>query len=238
MTELVADCPRCKANHVTFDVTADFPIAEQYRAEWVVTYECFSICRRCKRSTCFVLKLHDYEQRKEVSGTPSKFKNSVTLDRFFHVNGYVSVADMGADPPPDHLPAELNSVYLEGSRCLAVGCPNAAGTMFRMCLDISTRAFLPPEGEAGGPNSKQRRDLGLRLPWLFDNGKLPNDLRDLAACIREDGNDGAHAGTLSRHDAEDMRDFTFRLLDRLYSEPERIRLAAARRAARRAPPPP
>jgi hypothetical protein len=55
-------------------------------------------------------------------------------------------------------------------------------------------------------NSKQRRDLGLRLPWLFDNGLLPADLRELAHCIKEEGNDGAHAGTLAKEDAEDLLD--------------------------------
>src|SRR5262245_27279903 len=29
-------------------------------------------------------------------------------------------------------------------------------------------------------SNKIRRDLGLRLSWLFENGKLPNDLRELA----------------------------------------------------------
>jgi len=52
-----------------------------------------------------------------------------------------------------------------------------------------------PEKEVEGLNAKTRRDLGLRLPWLFNNNKLPVDLGELSAAIWEDRNDGAHQGT-------------------------------------------
>jgi len=71
------------------------------------------------------------------------------------------------------------------------------------------------------------------MGWIFDNGILPESLRDLSSCVREDGNDGAHAGTLSKDDAEDLCDFTYVLLERLYTEPERVRLAEERRSLRR-----
>ncbi|KQS48531.1 hypothetical protein ASG20_14190 [Sphingomonas sp. Leaf198] len=60
------------------------------------------------------------------------------------------------------------------------------------------------------------------------------ELADLADCVREDGNDGAHDGTLGKADAEDLVDFTQQLLERVYSEPARLRIAKARREARRA----
>ncbi|WP_232834592.1 DUF4145 domain-containing protein [Rhodoferax ferrireducens] len=104
--------------------------------------------------------------------------------------------------------------------------------MFRLSVDLATQELLPPASEVGGPNGRQRRDLGLRLQWLFDNGKLPEELHDLAHCIKEDGNDGAHRGTLSEADAEDMLDFTVHLLERRYTLPKRILDAAARRAER------
>ena len=104
--------------------------------------------------------------------------------------------------------------------------------MFRLCIDIVTREMLP-EGDADGPNARVRRNLGLRLPWLFDHGILPESLRELSSCVREDGNDGAHTGTLTSVDAEDLLDFTRVLLERLYTEPERLKLAKARRDERR-----
>jgi len=71
------------------------------------------------------------------------------------------------------------------------------------------------------------------LPWLFDNSLLPEAVRQLSACIKDDGNDGAHAGTLTRAEAEDLLDFTRVLFERLYTEPMRLRLAQERRETRR-----
>jgi Domain of unknown function (DUF4145) len=106
--------------------------------------------------------------------------------------------------------------------------------MFRTCVDLATRPMLPEE-DVSGLNKKTRRDLGLRLPWLFDNGKLATDLRDLSTAIREDANDGAHQGILTKEDAEDLMDFTTALLERIFTEPERLRIAKERRQKRRQP---
>jgi hypothetical protein len=71
------------------------------------------------------------------------------------------------------------------------------------------------------------------LPWLFAKGLVPEALKEMSSCIKEDGNDGAHAGSLTRVDVEDLLDFTTALLERMYTEPERLRLAQERRASRR-----
>jgi hypothetical protein len=92
-----------------------------------------------------------------------------------------------------------------------------------------------PEGEVPDLPKKVRRDLGLRLPWLFDNNKLPADLRELSSAIREDGNDGAHQGTLTKVEAEDLLDFTTALLERIFTEPMRLQIAKERREKRRNP---
>lgn len=114
-----------------------------------------------------------------------------------------------------------------------MGCPNAAGTMFRLCVDLATQALLPGEDAPSQPNSKQCRDIGLRLPWLFEHGLLQEDLHELSRCIKEDGNDGAHRGTLTAHDAEELQDFARMLLERLYTTPARIAQAKKRREERR-----
>ena len=144
----------------------------------------------------------------------------------------IQVKDKATVEPPEFIPENIESIFREGATCLAVGCNNAAGTMFRLCIDLVTKSMLP-EGEVEGLNYRTRRDLGLRLPWLFDNGHLPEALRELSSCVREDGNDGAHAGTLQKRDAEDLLDFSRILLERIYTEPERLRLAQERRQQRR-----
>jgi len=72
----------------------------------------------------------------------------------------------------------------------------------------------------------------LRTRW-YRQRKQDNGI--LSAAIREDGNDGAHQGTLTKEDAEDLLDFAKALLERVFTEPEKIKLAEKRREQRRAP---
>ncbi len=229
MAELVANCPRCHAQKITFDIIAAHVTYVKY--DWQQWYESFCKCRHCHRATIFVLSENVHGNYKLVheKGLLS-FKGAVNT--YVDIEGFISLKDTATTEPPEHIPDDVEKVFREGATCLAVGCNNAAGTMFRLCIDIVTRGMLPEE-DANGLNKRIRRDLGLRLPWMFDQCILPESLRDLSACVREDGNDGAHAGTLKREDAEDLLDFTIMLLERIYTEPARLKLAKARRDSRR-----
>jgi hypothetical protein len=154
------------------------------------------------------------------------------LNDDFKTNGYICLRDMGAMKPPDYVPEPIANAFSEGATSLATECWNASGTMFRLAIDLSTRPLLPKDDEEG-LNKRIRRDLGLRLPWLFKTGRLPAGLEDLSHAVREDGNDGAHQGTLTREDALDLGEFTYVLLERLFTEPQKLKLAEARRAERR-----
>ncbi|HEX5459619.1 MAG TPA: DUF4145 domain-containing protein [Steroidobacteraceae bacterium] len=235
MALLVENCPRCKAQHMTFDVLEE-NILQTNRYGWQRVSELFCRCHRCGTAVIFMVV-------QATEAAKSSFFESTALTHWpkaindiVRVEGYISLKDFAAAAPPDHCPPEVEAAFREGATCLAVKCFNAAGTMFRLCVDLATRDMLPDVGTEGGPNTKQRRDLGLRLPWLFENGKLPDGLRDLSHCIKEDGNDGAHAGTLTKQDAEDLLDFATALLERVYTEPERLKLAKERREQRRKPP--
>ena len=229
MSELVTNCPRCKAKEMTFDLIAHIPTCVKY--DWQHWCEAFCICRACNRSTTFVLS----QKTNTLSSTETIKKGLVNIpvavNRLMEVKGHISLKDMAAEQPPEHLPENIDAAFREGAACMAIGCINAAGTMFRLCLDLATRSMLPEEAE--GLNARTRRSLGLRLPWLFDNSVLPEFLRELSACIKDDGNDGAHEGTLSEGDAGDIFDFTYIMLERIYTEPKRIELAKERRASRR-----
>ncbi len=229
MAELVANCPRCGSRHMTFDVNA----AKIFRVEygWQNWYEAFGVCRHCGRTAIFVLSESVDGNYKYVHNT-GLLKVEGALNLYVEVKGHISLKDTASIDPPDHLPKDIESVFREGATCFSVGCYNAAGTMFRLCVDLTSKSMLPTE-ETPGLNAKIRRDLGLRLPWLFENGHLPESLKDLSSCIKEDGNDGAHTGNLSESDASDLLDFSVALLERIYTEPERLRLAKERRDARR-----
>jgi len=229
MSVLVADCPRCGAKEMTFDLIAQFPVGIQY--DWQHWFEVFCICRACNRSTIFVLKQIRSGDDDEVKKGLANFKQAV--NQIMMIDRYVSIRDVVSKKPPEYIPENIAAVFKEGSTCMTIGCFNAAGTMFRLCVDLSTRAMLPSEKEeAKGLNSKVRRDLGLRLPWLFENGILPDSLKELSSCIKDDGNDAAHEGNLKKEDAEDILDFTYELLERIYTEPKKLELAKERRGER------
>lgn len=231
MAELVANCPRCGSKKITFDVTQEHFIRRRF--DWQHWYETFCICRHCKRSTTFVLS-QNVNSDQDIVHKNGLLKLTGAINRYMDIESFISLKDAAEIEPPEHLPEEITAAFTEGAKCLAISCHNAAATMFRLCVDIATRQMLP-EADEQGLNAKIRRNLGLRLPWLFDTGRLPEALRDLSSCVKENGNDGAHEGTLSKEDADDLLDFTTALLERMYTEPERLRLAKVRRDARRNP---
>jgi hypothetical protein len=228
MSELVADCPRCRSSRMTFDLKAAVPVGEQYG--WQVWYEAFCVCRHCGRATIFVISEKGIEESRVVR--TGLLNVGVAVNKLVNIEHFISIKDVNAVPPPEHVPKEVAAIFSEGATCLTVRCFNAAGTMFRLCVDLATKPLLPKD-DRDGLNSKIRRDLGLRLPWLFNHGLLPAGLQELSSCIKDAGNDGAHAGSLEREEAEDLLDFTVALLERMYTEPERLRLAKERRDVRR-----
>lgn len=235
MALLIADCPRCGAKQMTFDVTGQ---SYRYRRlNWQNWYEVFCVCRACRCSTVFLVGLADINRQDDFYRERGIVDFEDALNYFFHIERFIGLRDIVSTKPPEHVEGELKNAFVEGAACLSIDCPNAAATMFRLCVDLVTRPLLPDQADTSKPqpNAKQRRDLGLRLPWLFDNGFLPSNLRELATCIKEEGNDGAHVGNLTKEDSEDLLDFTIALLERLITEPKNLELAKERRTARRAP---
>ena len=180
-------------------------------------WESFGVCRRCQRGTIFkIIRQH-------------KTPHTCTSVDSTNNKGPVTVSDRDARPSPEHVPPDIAEVFQEGAKCLAIGCFNAAATMFRLVVEMSTEELLPD-----AEPSKGTRMLSPRLDWLFKNGKLPKGLKDLASVVAIDGNDGAHRGTVDQETAEDLVNFTERLLTQMYTEPEKIELAKKRATERTA----
>lgn len=231
MATLVNNCPRCGVRQVTFDVKSSVIRYMEYG--WAHVLEVFLNCRHCYRPSIALI------EQKETSVTSIiKDKGIETiiadLSPFFDFRGWIDISVTASKPCPEEVPSEIERVFVEGTRCLAVSCYNAAGAMFRLCLDLATKERLPEEDAEGAPSRHERRNLAPRLRWLFANGKLPPELAELSSAVKENGDDGAHEGCLSEHDAEDIYDFAYQLLDRLYSQPARLAAARQRREERRA----
>lgn len=229
MAEFVQDCPRCGAKSITFDVLGDSPTGYSDNS-WI--FETLSRCRACSNCSVGVFKIITEGAGQYSPGGITSYNGALTFLDFLR---FVSTADRVTFPLPDHLPDNVANCFREGGASYNIGAYNAAAAMFRLALDLGTKGLLPSEpAEEGGPNSAQRKRLFDRLNYLFDKRLIAPELADLADCVREDGNDGAHDGTLGKADAEDLVDFTQQLLERVYSEPARLRIAKARREARRA----
>src|SRR3989338_1057039 len=146
MPELVADCPRCDSRRITFDLTAANIIKQEYG--WQYWYETFCTCRHCKRATIFILSESvnaDYKHVHKVGILDLEG----AVNRYVDVERYVSLKDQATVRPHDHIPEAIAEVFKEGAKCLAVGCYNAAGTMFRLCVDLATRSMFPKEDTEG-----------------------------------------------------------------------------------------
>ena len=104
--------------------------------------------------------------------------------------------------------------------------------MFRTSIDLATKDLLPPNDEEL-LDDRARRFLAPRLRWLFENGRLPSDLRELSSCIRDDGNDAAHRANIGQEEANDLLDFTAILFERIFTIPKRVEIARERRNERR-----
>lgn len=237
MAEFVSDCPRCGAKRATLDVFGSIIVSIEY--QWKHYAEIHCICRTCHRSSLqLVTRKNIDEATKKYFGqtgtrnTLAEYRGSLNDMVDFVRN--ITLRDVSQEDVPEHLPLEIAKVISEGNLCLSVGCFNASAAMYRLALDLSTKRLIPALTE-NEPSAHVRKNLAPRVEWLLINNIIPGDLKSLATAVRENGNDGAHDGTLSKSDAEDVKDFCIELVRRLYTEPERIRLAEERRAIRKTP---
>jgi hypothetical protein len=222
---------------MTFDVAADVYVSETYG--WRSHHELAVVCRRCRGLSVLKVSLRDHTYKGKLKSDDQVRDVGGDITVLFESRGFLSVADItSAAQPPEHLPADVEAAFREATKCLAVGCQNAAASMFRLALDLTTKPLLPDQEQRDvpQPTKEQRFKLGNRIDWLIEQGKIAPELSRLAHCVRQNSNDGVHDGSLEEKDAEDLLDFTIALLERHFTEPERLRLAELRFEERRGKP--
>lgn len=219
---------------MTFDIISDVFVGSKF--SWQHFHEITALCRSCNRPSLMLICLETSALKSSYGKNGAVTKNGSDVSDHFRLERHISIADIAAKASPSHLPPQISDAFEEGTRCLAIGCTNAGASMFRLCLDLATRGLLPNEEDEGGPSKHERRNLAPRLRWLFENQHLPSDMKELSAAVKEHGDEGAHDGWLDENDSEDLYDFAFALLERLYSNPARLAEAKQRREARRSNP--
>ena len=239
MSTFVFDCPCCSAKNSTFDVNG---FEKKPLAPYFITWDLFSTCRSCKKSCCISATLRDpiirsllssYDDRLEpkLKSIGSVLTSSFSIEEQFNNFRYIPILP-SVELPPEYLPNEIEMFFNEAAKCFSIGCFNAAGAMFRLCLDTTTK-YIIGQNTHLNPSTNDNKTIHNRLTWIFNNNILPKSLEDLSRCIKNDGNDAAHDGSLSKEDAADLLDFTYILLERVYTEPARIQNARQRRVERR-----
>ena len=107
MSELVANCPRCGAKNMTFDIFNQLPVSKLYG--WQQRLEVFCVCRRCLKSTVFIVSQKNPDDKKCINEGLSNLK--VSANNVVNVERYVSIQDTASVQPPEHLPPEIEPKY-------------------------------------------------------------------------------------------------------------------------------
>ncbi len=233
MSIISANCPRCGDKNTTFGVNGYNFIRNDSAGRHA--YELFAVCRHCSQATIFFI----FSSR-EITQQALDALNStkeVSLNSYYTIARFISLRDNIVHRPPDSIPDPIKAVFEEGAACFSIECWNATGAMFRTCLDLASKDKIQGVNEKD-ITKPQRENMAARIEWLFDNKKLPENLKDLADCIRHDGNDGAHDGTLGKDEADDLLDFTIQILEHFYTQPAKAEESRRRRAERKAKPAP
>lgn len=240
---LVYDCPICNAKNSTFDVKGFGDLLSGQDDSLVV--QLFSICRACSKAICIdsVFKKELFNNRTtalKIASSKISLVNYVALylkererdfGTVFSTFTYIPVIPK-LGKIPEHLPKDINDIFLEAIKCNSLNCYNAAAAMFRLCLDKTTKDLLNKNKNLN-PTVDNSKTIHKRLIWIFQNKLLHSNLEELSKCIKDDGNDAAHDGNIGKVEANDLFDFTYEFLEQVYTQPERVRIAKERREQRR-----
>lgn len=229
MTQYITDCPRCGAKHSTHDFIGSIPLG--WLTENLCELEVFLRGRCCSRSHVRNIVLDDrHYDAGFLNNINGLAQHTFTVDRVDSDMGPIQVIEGLVRVAPQHLPEKVNNIVTEGHKCLSNGCYNAAGACYRLVLDIVSKSEV---SEIDPEKLSSLRTIYQRVEWLAQEKHFPPTLKELADCIRHDGNDAAHDGSLIKIDAEELADFTDEFLTRIYTDRRRIELAAERRTKRR-----
>lgn len=240
---LVYTCNFCGSNKIRFDVLAT-TLHEDIGFNRDTYWEAFSQCSHCKRGSVFIIRKGN-NFRSLYAQEYCTFHSNLCMNEKTNINDHFQISKILIPPSkkeiacPLHVPENIKSIFDEATKCLSVSCYVASGSMFRLCLDLVTKDLLQGWIDENTnsqiqPNKDQRNKLANRIDFLINQDKIPKRLKELAHCIRHDGNDSAHDGNTGEDVALDCLDFTEALLKEVYTFPAQINEAEKRRLERRA----
>ncbi|MFV5312405.1 DUF4145 domain-containing protein [Acinetobacter schindleri] len=246
---LVYNCNFCNSQNIRLDVLKTTINTYKSYYNQIFYWQAFTQCSNCKKGMILHLESDkkkidddiylDHREKKEISLVVDLCTLSYTnINDHVFIKGLITPPLKQQNVCPIHVPEEIKNIFDEATKCLSMDCFVASGSMFRLCLDLVTKNLLEKwleENQASEqqPNKDQRNKLANRIDFLINQDKIPKRLKELAHCIRHDGNDSAHDGNTGEDEALDCLDFTEALLKEVYTFPAQIQEAEKRRLERR-----
>lgn len=164
--------------------------------------------------------------RREDTLAVCGFCNKTVLAEFGEEGNFLRVHPSPPEPP-ENLPETVGRYFEQGVDSLFQNY-DAAGAMFRTTLETALKIKFP---------KTKAINLKDRINKAVEQGNLTSDLAAWAHEIRLGGNDAVHEEPLSEEEAQDLCDFTELVLLYLFTLPEKLARARARREPDIPPPP-
>lgn len=191
------------------------------------TIELACRCHECSCTTVFVLRAEVSDAHELPKPVFEKNENPTAF-------GYREVGALPAKqslPTPADTPEPAASFYKQAATAMAHGLYDAAGAMFRKCLESVTRmeALLNVIPEADR-NDFRKMWLKARITKLKQIHAIPPALGDLVDVIKDEGDGAVHDDVIYDKDsAEALQGFTETFLEQTFTIPAQIARVRAKK---------
>lgn len=213
---LEATCPHCHLENAAFDLLAEKPHSPTTPAppKFTVVFS----CRRCFGAVGLTVTM----TARTSTIVQGQGDFHVHASRFGRVGAIYPCAPEATEP--EHISESVSRCYKQAIDNRNRANVDAAGVMFRKCLDLATKEL---DVELAGKALAQRIDV------LHREGKLTDALKDWAHSVRLDGNDAAHEpDELSKPELAQLAAFTEVFLQYAFTLPAQVTARKSDRIAK------
>lgn len=209
MVALVIDCPHCRTvnSGVTIVNVVQNP---RETAKWSV----FGICSACNSPVAVVVSSGG-------GSNPGNYNGNI-----LHHNSPFRLVEIYPRAPaleiPANIPDPVAKAYSQAEYSRMNGQYDAAAAMYRTAMERGLKDLSP--GIAAW-------QLQKRIDQMAAQGMITAELKDWAHELRLDGNNAVHEEEATKETIEQMHQLCKFLLMYLYTLPEQVKAARARRAA-------
>lgn len=214
MAVLVMTCPHCGADNMTFNVRADAAHKQMEKQRSALAF-----CAKCDMP---VVVKAEWEENSHVPHDWRLTQEEGCLLQQAHLRVRGIWPPSPAIDAPQHLPEKVLRSYIEAAKARRAELWNAACSSYRRCLELALKEFAPDVAA---------RALMGRIDKLAAEHKITPALQAWAHDLRLDGNEAVHGDEEATQEITDqMHHLTYFLLTYLYTLPQQIDAAKARRA--------